>query len=64
MDRSNKLKAHKLLSLLTLVVGILVLIYAITVEDEPTLVAPLLVVFGAAWYFITRARTRTHNKRH
>lgn len=54
-------KVHAVLSALTVAVGILLLIYMITVEDEPGALPLLLVVLGSGWYFINRARSRAQD---
>lgn len=61
-DIGKKLKLHSLLSVLTILFGIMVLLYGIIVEDEPTLVALLLLFGGAVWYFITRHRIHSQHK--
>jgi hypothetical protein len=58
---SNR-KVHALLSALTVLIGVALLIYMVTVEDEPGAVPLLLIVVGSGWYFITRARFRSHEK--
>lgn len=62
-EKSKKLKMHSLLSVLTILFGVMVLLYGIIVEDEPTLAALLLLFGGAVWYFITRAGIQSnHNE--
>jgi len=60
-NNSKKLKIHRILSILILVIGIMVLIYGIIVEDEPTLVALLLIISGTVWYIITRSKIKSLN---
>lgn len=55
-------KAHARLSALTVLIGVALLIYMITVEDEPGALPLLLIVVGSGWYFITRNRFRSHEK--
>lgn len=57
-----KLKMHTLLAGLTVAIGVVLLIFMITVEDEPGGIPILLVVFGIGWYFISRSRFRSNNK--
>lgn len=52
----KKLKRHSLLSVLTIAFGTMVLLYGIIVENEPTLLALLLITGGGMWYFITRSK--------
>ena len=58
MKTKNKMnqKMHSLLSVLTTVVGVLLLIYMVLVEDEPGAIPLLLIVVGIGWYFITRSK--------
>lgn len=46
------------LSLAVILVGVLLMVYMITVEDEPGGIPVLLVLGGTAWHLITRARAR------
>ncbi len=56
MDTIEKLKLQKLISMLTISIGIVLLIYMINVESEPGAIPLLLIVLGAGWYGITRVR--------
>ena len=49
-----KSKMSKMLSLLTVFVGIVLLIYMIMVEDEPGALPLLLIVTGVVWFIISR----------
>jgi len=60
-NNSKKLNIHRILSILILAIGVMVLIYGIIVEDEPTLVALLLIVSGTVWYIITRSKIKSLN---
>jgi len=60
-NNSKKLKIHRILSILILALGFMVLIYGIIVEDEPTLVALLLIISGTVWYIITRSKIKSLN---
>jgi hypothetical protein len=53
------LAKHPIMALLVIALGILVFIYGVVVEDEPTAVAWLLIVVGAFWYFYSRVRLRS-----
>lgn len=59
MDNIKKLNVQKLLSVLVFVFGFVLLIYMITVEDEPGALPLLLIIIGATWYFITRSKLRS-----
>lgn len=52
---SNR-KMHAVLSALTVAVGVLLLVYMVTVEGEPGALPLLLILLGSGWYFTTRAR--------
>jgi hypothetical protein len=49
------LNAHTLISLIIVFLGLVLLIYMISVESEPGAIPLLLIVGGTGWYFITRA---------
>jgi hypothetical protein len=49
-----KSKMSKMLSLLTVFLGIVLLIYMIMVEDEPGALPLLLIVTGVVWFIISR----------
>jgi hypothetical protein len=53
---------HTLLSVLTIAVGLVLMIYMIAVESEPSAIPLLLVVLGMGWYVVARVRTRSHRK--
>jgi|TARA_R110002124_G_scaffold277321_9_gene448687 uncharacterized membrane protein len=55
---SLKLKWGKMLSLLTIFLGILLLILMITVEDEPGAIPLLLIIIGTVWYFINKSKIK------
>lgn len=58
---SNR-KIHTVLSTLTIVIGVVLMIYMVTVESEPGAIPLLLVVVGAGWLLIARARIRSHHE--
>lgn len=59
MNTLEKLKLYKLLSVLTIVIGTVLLIYMIVVESEPGALPLLMIIIGTGWYFITRTRIRS-----
>jgi len=61
-DADKKLRVQRLLSVVTIVIGILLLILMITTEDEPGAIPLGLIVLGTGWYFVTRARIRSHHR--
>lgn len=50
---------QKRLSVLVSVVGLILLIFMITVEDEPGALPLLLIIIGASWYMIIRSKLRS-----
>jgi hypothetical protein len=46
-------------AILIIIMGLIVLMYGVIVEDEPTVVALLLIILGTGWYFIRRAQLRS-----
>ncbi|HEX2052595.1 MAG TPA: hypothetical protein VHJ78_02570 [Actinomycetota bacterium] len=61
-DGDSSRKAHAVLSALTVLLGVVLLIYMVTVESEPGAIPLLLIVVGGAWYLITRARVRSDQR--
>lgn len=51
---SLKDKWSKILSLLTVFLGFVLLIYMIRVEDEPGALPLLLIITGVVWFIISR----------
>jgi len=58
-ERPPKLKVQKLFSMLMMLFGLVLLAYMIIVENEPGAIPLLLIVSGAGWYVVTRARIRS-----
>jgi hypothetical protein len=58
----DKHRVHTLLSVLTIVLGAVLLVYMVTVESEPGAIPLLLIVVGIGWYFVTRARARSQHE--
>lgn len=56
MNTLEQLKLYKLISAVTIAIGIVLLIYMISVESEPGAIPLLLVTLGAGCYGITRFR--------
>ena len=55
---SKKLKIYTALSVLTILFGVILLIYMIRVEDEPGALPLLLVIVGIVWFIINRVKTK------
>ncbi|PAU92762.1 hypothetical protein CK503_14820 [Aliifodinibius salipaludis] len=64
MEKGNtkKLKMHSLLSILTIVLGTVLLIFMIVVEGEPGAIPLMLLVVGIVWYFITRYKLHLQHR--
>ncbi|HEU4883246.1 MAG TPA: hypothetical protein VFT45_13390 [Longimicrobium sp.] len=61
-DAGRRLKMQSMLSILVIVIGILLMIFMITTEDEPGAIPLGLIVLGIGGYLVTRARIRSHHK--
>lgn len=57
-----KLRVHKILSVLTIAIGLVLMVAKIYADSEPGAIPLLLVVLGTVWYFITHVRTQSHHK--
>ncbi len=53
-----------LLSLLTIAIGLLLLMWMVLEEGEPGAIPLLLIAFGGAWYFLARRRARSLSDRY
>lgn len=51
---SPKLKWNKTLSALTILIGVVLLIFMITVEDEPGAIPLLVIIIGIVWFVINQ----------
>lgn len=47
---------QKIFALITVTVGLALMIYMITVEDEPGALPLLMIIIGAVWYFFARTK--------
>jgi c-di-AMP phosphodiesterase-like protein len=61
-DISNKLKMHKIISLIIIVIGILLMMMKIFEDSEPGAIPLMLIIVGTGWYLKTRARIRSQQK--
>lgn len=62
MNNSKKLKVQTGLSILTIVIGIVLMIGKIYADSEPGAIPLLLTIFGTGWYFITRLKNLPQQK--
>lgn len=51
-------RVHSVLSTVTIVLGLVLLVYMVTVEDEPGALPLLLIVVGIGWKLVMRYRVR------
>ena len=58
VSQLKKLKLNRVGSLITVAVGLILLAYMVTVEDEPGALPLAMLLAGAAWYVATRRRMR------
>jgi len=62
MNTMKKLKRHSIFSAIIVAIGIIVMIVVGYTLDEPNLISPVLIVFGAGWFIITLVRIRSLRK--
>ena len=62
MNTLEKLKVHKVLSALTVVVGLALMAGKIYADSEPGAIPILLVVLGTGWYLLARTRARPRRR--
>ncbi len=62
MEKPESLRLHKIISILTIVIGVVLMIYMISVESEPGAIPLLLILLGAGWYLVTRVRSQSNQK--
>ncbi len=56
MDTLEKLKVHKILTAITIAIGLVLMSGKIYADSEPGAIPILLVVIGTGWYLLARAR--------
>lgn len=54
MKNSQTMKIYRIGSILTIGLGIVLLIYMITVEGEPGALPLLLIIGGSIWFLVNR----------
>lgn len=62
IDAGPNRNVQPILSALTFALGVILLIFMITVEGEPGAIPLLLIVLGGGWYLTARARIRSHHR--
>ncbi len=55
---SKSLKISSVLSIITIVLGLILLVFMITVEDEPGALPLFLILVGTVWFFVNRGRIK------
>lgn len=58
MEKVIKQKWSKLFSLLTVLMGTVLLVYMIKVEGEPGALPLILIIIGIVWFIINRYLTK------
>jgi hypothetical protein len=58
----QKLRWHKILSVVTILLGTILLIYMIKVEDEPGALPLLLIIIGTLWLIASINFGRNYTK--
>ena len=61
-DIMKKLNMHTRISVIIIAIGLVLMMRQMYADSEPGAIPLLLVVLGIGWYFITRARIRSHHK--
>jgi hypothetical protein len=56
----EQLKTHTLISVVLIALGGLLMARQMYVDSEPGAIPLLLIVFGVAWYVLTRVRASRH----
>lgn len=49
---------QKIFAMITLAIGLALMIFMITVEDEPGALPLLMIIIGAVWFYILRAKVK------
>lgn len=57
----EKHRVHTLLSALTVVLGVVLLIYMVVAEGEPGALPLLLIAVGTGWFLVLRTRLRSRH---
>jgi uncharacterized membrane protein YdjX (TVP38/TMEM64 family) len=55
---SQKLKVYTTLSAVCMLVGVLLMIYMIKVEDEPGALPLFLIITGAVWFTVSQIKIK------
>lgn len=55
----KKRTVHTMLSVMTIVIGLLLMMGKIYADSEPGFIPILLVALGVGWYSVARVRTRS-----
>ena len=60
--KSNRYTLHKVIALTIVLIGLVLLIYMITVESEPGALPLFLILLGVIWFVISKKRKNKLNK--
>lgn len=66
IEISQKLKINKILSVLTILLGIILVVFMVMVEDEPGALPLFLIVAGTVWFSISQYQIKKYlrNNKH
>jgi hypothetical protein len=62
MDTLEKLKVQKVLSALTVAIGLVLMSGKVYADGEPGAIPMLLLVLGTGWYLVVRVRARSRQR--
>lgn len=55
---SQKLNYHRIFSILTILLGVVIITYMIKVEDEPGALPVLLIMIGIVWFTVNQIKVK------
>lgn len=55
---SQKLNYYRILSILTILLGVVLLMYMIKVEDEPGALPLILIISGIGWFILNQLKVK------
>jgi predicted MFS family arabinose efflux permease len=58
---SRKIKINRALSVVLILLGLVLLVYMIVVEDEPGALPLLFIIAGTIWLMITRIQAKKYS---
>ncbi len=58
---SKAVKFLRILSIISLLIGVILMVFMITVEDEPGALPLLLILIGSAWFTINQFKIKKYH---